>query len=186
MSKLFIIFLLIFQNVISQEFNSDDWIWFEDENVTHITITKSQTIKYENIQFIIEWDDKLSYSNKIGYYGGVKSMKIYYMNELINTFSNIEDVVGLGEIYLNIYDYNMDSYLDFSIPISSGKTLWRGYYLFNPVPNRFENIKAWDYLDIQKINKKNKLILTNPDGNAFADNNKLFKVNGNQIIEMKY
>ena len=112
-------------------------------------------------------------------------MKIYYKNQLINSFSNIEDVIALGEVYMHICDYNMDDYLDFSIPIASGKTTWRGYYLYNPLLNQFENRKEWDYMNIGKINKKEKLILTHQDGN-YEDNRKLYKINGLSLEEIKF
>ena len=43
----------------------------------------------------------------------------------------------------------------------------------------------WDYLRIQKIDKKNKLILSQPDGNAFEDNSKIYKIKGLKIIEIE-
>ena len=55
------------------------------------------------------------------------------------------------------------------------------YYIFNPQTNLFEHLEDWDYLRIQKIDKKNKLILSEPDGNAMEDNRKIYKINGLNI-----
>ena len=99
-------------------------------------------------------------------------------NREIQVIENLEDNVALGTIYLNFYDYNLDGYLDFTLPINSR---WLMYYIFNPQTNLFEHLEDWDYLRIQKIDKKNKLILSEPDGNAMEDNRKIYKINGLNI-----
>jgi len=180
-----ILITLIIQNVFSQNFDSEDWLLFADENVIEVVVSESDFITVNDFRFVFDWDNKLTYSGNIGYYGGIKTMQIYYKDEIINTFSNIEDVIALGEIRMNFYDYNMDGHLDFTIPISEGKTLWRAYYLFNPILNKFENYTDWDYLNIQKINKETKQILSHPDGNAFATNRILYEINGFKIQEIK-
>ncbi|MDE0536943.1 hypothetical protein, partial [Tenacibaculum sp. L6] len=96
-------------------------------------------------KFIINWDSKLTYSENIGYYGGIKHLKIYKNQKLINKFSNIEDVTGLDEIIFRFYDYNNDGYMDFTVPLSSGKSIWLKYYFFDSKTTQFYHDKNWDY-----------------------------------------
>ena len=112
-------------------------------------------------------------------------MTIHKDSREIQVIKNLEDNIALGTINIDFYDYNLDGYLDFSIPLDCGKSCWGKYYLFNPKLNQFEYKKDWDYLRIQKIDKKNKLILSEPNGNAMEDNRKIYKINGLNIIEKK-
>lgn len=105
-----------------------------------------------DFKFEVNWNSKLSYSENIGYYGGIEKIKIYKFNKLINQYSNIEDVTGLSAIIFRFYDYNQDSYLDFSLPLASGKKIWLKYYFFNTKTHKFRHVKELDY-EIFKLKK---------------------------------
>ncbi|SDS51078.1 hypothetical protein SAMN05216503_3293 [Polaribacter sp. KT25b] len=155
----------------------------KDKDIVFKTVNKSQIFKVNNFKFNVTWDKKLSYSNNLGSYGGIKELKIYKGNKLVNVFKNIEDPNALNQIVFRFFDYNLDGYIDFSVQIDSGKSTWEKYYLYNPTENKYEHIETWDYLRIQKIDKTNKRILTQPDGNV--DNRELFKIEGVKLIEIK-
>ena len=144
--------------------NAEDWVSFDNENVEIFEISKSQTLILEDLRFEIIWEKELIPNEKFGYLGGIKRMDIYKKDSLVNTFVNIEDVVGLGEISIMFYDYNMDGKLDFTLPISSGKNRWDKYFIYNREKNQFQYQPSWDYLRIQKFNLKEKLILSQPNG----------------------
>jgi|TARA_B110000091_G_scaffold12237_2_gene11826 hypothetical protein len=156
----------------------------KDKDIVFKSVNKSQIFKVNNFKFIVTWDKKLSYSSNFeSHYGGIKELKIYKGNKLLNVFKDIDDPNALNQIVFRFYDYNLDGYIDFSVPIDSGKNTWEKYYLYNPTENKYEHITTWDYLRIQKIDKTNKRILTQPDGNV--DNRELFKIEGNKLIKVK-
>lgn len=152
----------------------------EKEPTTTRTFTKSKAQSINDISLKSIWDDKLSYSENLGYYGGISELKILKNNTLIQTIKNIEDGIGLGEIRFTFYDYNMDGYLDFTIPINCGNSCYDSYYLFNPRTNKFEHSKSWDYLRIDKLNKSEKKILSIPDGIATDTSQSLYKIDGSK------
>tara|TARA_B110000285_G_C15134355_1_gene625845 strand:+ start:375 stop:917 length:543 start_codon:yes stop_codon:yes gene_type:complete len=158
------------------------WQLFSDENIQYIKVSKSGTYKLDELTFKIMWDNKLSHSENIGYYGGIKTLTVYKNSKEMQTLINIEDNIALGTINFDFYDYNLDGFIDFTLPINCGKICWKKYYLFNPELNKFEHKKDWDYLRVQKIDKKNKLIMTQPDG--MVDNRKTYQIKGNQLIEI--
>jgi len=179
MNKIFLIFcFLIATALYSQSNKKSEWILFSQENVVTISINKTISFKVKNLKFDIVWDNQLSYSENIGYYGGIKSLIIYSNNKLLQTINNIEDNIALGTISFKFYDYNLDGHLDFTVPIDCGKICWDKYYIFNHQTKRYENLKDWDYLRIQKINKIKKQILSEPDGAAIEDNRKLYQIRG--------
>jgi len=182
--KVIILISLVACKSYSQNFNSKDWLLFERENITYHTISKSETFSIDDYTFEIIWGNKVSYTEKLGYYGGISSIKIYKNKALINTFSNIEDTVALGEIHLTFYDYNFDGHLDFTLPIDCGKSCWYKYYLYNPKTNKFQHSKDWDYLRIQKINKEMKLILSQPDGAATESQQKVYQIDEFKLFEL--
>ena len=161
--------------------NKNNWLLFSDESIETIEISKSDVFKIKNLKFEIVWDSKLSYSENIGYYGGIKKLTIYEGNKKIQVKNNIEDNIALGTIYFNFYNYNLDGFLDFTLPINSR---WLMYFIYNPQTTQFEHLEDWDYLRIQKIDKKNKMILSEPDGNVYEENRKTYKIDGLKIIEI--
>jgi hypothetical protein len=182
MKKQLIIFFLILSNIIvAQKY---DWKDFSKEKIIILDITETKLYKIKNFTFNVIWNNKLNFSENIGYYGGIEKLSILKENKELQTINNIEDVIALGNIYISFYDYNFDGYIDFSIPISCGKSCWEDYYIFNPKSNKFEIKESWSYLRIQQIDKKNKMILSQPDGNAFANNRKTYKIKGMEIIEI--
>ena len=183
MKKTIFIALMVLSNFIFAQKNN--WQEFSEERITTVEINKTGIYKVQKYTIDVIWDEKLSYSENIGYYGGVKKMTIHKDSREIQVIKNLEDNIALGTINIDFYDYNLDGYLDFSIPLDCGKSCWGKYYLFNPKLNQFEYKKDWDYLRIQKIDKKNKLILSEPNGNAMEDNRKIYKINGLNIIEKK-
>lgn len=182
--KLFIIiFFIPFPVLFSQ--NSNGWALFEKEPTTTLSFTKSETQNIKDISLKAIWDDKLSYSANIGYYGGISELQIFKNKKHIQTIKKLEDGIALGYINITFYDYNMDGYLDFTIPIDCGKSCYESYYLFNPKTNKFEHSKSWDYVRIDKLNKSKKQILSIPDGNAGNTSHYLYKVDGKQLIKVK-
>ncbi|ARV15785.1 XAC2610-related protein [Polaribacter sp. SA4-12] len=156
----------------------------KDKDIVFKTVNKSQIFKVNNFKFIVTWDKKLSYSSNFeSHYGGIEELQIYKDGQCMNSFKNMEDPTALDRIVFRFYDYNLDGYIDFTVPIDSGKNTWEKYYLYNPTKNKYEHIETWDYLRIQKIDKTNKRILTQPDGNG--DNRELFKIEGNKLIEIE-
>lgn len=107
--------LFFYSKCYSQKFESENWIVFQEEVLTTLKFTKSETIKHQDLMFDVKWNDSLSYSNNIGYYGGILELKVSIKGKCIQTIKNIEDGIGLGEILFSIYDYNMDGFQDFSI-----------------------------------------------------------------------
>lgn len=180
MKKTILISLVVLSNVIFAQENN--WQEFSEEKIITVNINKTGIYKAQNYSLDVVWGENLSYSENIGYYGGIKKMIFNKDNREIQVIENLEDNVALGTIYLNFYDYNLDGYLDFTLPINSRCLM---YYIFNPQTNQFEHLEDWDYLRIQKIDKKNKLILSEPDGNAMGNNRKIYKINGLNIIENK-
>lgn len=182
---LLILFILSFTILKSQSFNANDWKLMEQEHTVTLSFTKSETQNIKNISLKTIWNNKLSYSENIGYYGGISELHISENKAHIQTIKNIEDGIALGYINLTFYDYNMDGYLDFTIPIDCGNSCYGSYYLFNPQSVKFEHQKEWDYLRIQKLNKTTKQILSIPDGNSKTNEQLLYKVDGNSLIKIK-
>lgn len=187
MKKLIILFLLFGINnlIYSQDDKNSNWQLFSKEKIITTEVTETEIFKIDDLTFDIVWDNKLSHSENIGYYGGIQSLTIYKDNKKLQTINDIEDGIALGTILFDFYDYNLDGHIDFTVPIDCGKICWKKYYLFNPQENKFEHSEDWDYLRIQKIDKINKRILTESDGNAFEVNERLYKINEFEIIEIK-
>ncbi|WP_310991017.1 XAC2610-related protein [Aequorivita marina] len=150
---------------------------------TSLSFTKSETLTVENLAFQAIWDDKLSYSDNIGYYGGIAEMRVFKDNQHLQTIKNIEDGIALGKINFEVFDYNMDGYLDFTVPIDCGRSCNYSYYLYNSETKKFEHRKEWDYLRIQRMNKDKKQIISQPDG--MKNNRKNYQVDGLKLIEIK-
>jgi hypothetical protein len=180
MKKLLFLSLFIISNKNFAQKNN--WKEFSKEKITTLNINKTRIYKVQNYKLNVVWNEKLSSSENIGFYGGIEKLTIYKDNKEIQIINKIEDNIALGTIYFNFYDYNLDGYLDFTLPINSR---WLMYFIFNPQSNEFEHKVNWDYLRIQKIDKKNKLILSQPSGNAFEDNRKIYKIKGLEIIEIE-
>lgn len=156
------------------------------DDIIYFTVTsKTQKFKVDKFAFEVTWDSKQNYSTNIGYYGGIKTLKIYTNNQLLNTIENIEDAIALGEIYLNFYDFNFDGYLDFSVPIDSGKSISRKYYLFNKEMNQFKYYKEWDYIRFDEINKSKKQIKSNYSYNASQGVIYKYQVSGYKLVELE-
>ena len=186
MNNVFLIFCFFTATAIySQSNKKSTWLLFSKEKVVTIDINKTGSFKVNNLKFNVVWDKKLSHSENIGYYGGIKSLTIYENNKLLQSINNIEDNIALGTISIKFYDYNLDGHLDFTIPIDCGKICWDKYYIFNHQINKYEHLKDWDYLRIQKINKIKKQILSEPDDNSITDNRTLYQIKGLKLIELK-
>ena len=183
MKKLLFLSLFIISNKNFAQKNN--WKDFSKEKITTLNINKTKIYKIKNFTLSAVWNSKLSYSENIGYYGGIEKLIIFKENKQLQIINNIEDGIALGNINFYFYDYNFDGHIDFSIPFDCGKICWEKYYIFNPKSNKFEHKVNWDYLRIQKIDKKNKLILSEPSGNAFEDNSKIYKIKGLKIIEIE-
>jgi len=176
MKKILIIFSLI---AGLSSYSQNYWSLFSDETIISNDVNQSKTFEIDCYKFKVIWNKKLSHSDNIGYYGGIETLTIYNNNKEIQTIKKIEDEIALGTIVFNFYDYNLDGHLDFTIPINSN---WDGYYIYNPLIDKFEHQKEWDYLKIQKIDKVSKQILSQPDGNAQNDNRKRYQIKDNHLV----
>lgn len=169
----------------NEEFTDKSWIFIEDDFFECYAITKTEEFSVDGFTFKITWDDKLSYSANLGYYGGVKKMEVFLKEKHIQTLYDIEDGVGLGDIQMCFADYNMDDTIDFTIPIRCGKSCYSSYYLFDDQKQEFTHYKDWDYLRIQKINKEKQQILSQPSGTAMEGEQYLYKVLGFKLKRIK-
>ena len=177
------ILFLIFMTplLFSQDIRDVNWTSFEKEDVQFIYLNKTSDFTVDKYLFKVIWDDKLSYSENIGFYGGVKSLKIVKGTKVLNDIKNIEDVIALNRVVFRFYDFNFDGYIDFALPISGGKRTWLKYYFYDSSIKKFKHNKNWDYLSIQKINKNEKLILTQPGG--MEGNRIVYKIENQQLIK---
>jgi hypothetical protein len=157
-------------------------------NLPYLTFTKTEKLKYKHLTFDVKWNPKLSYSDNLKrHYGGIGLMNIYYKNQLLQSIKNIEDGVALGDIYMWLFDFNIDGYLDFSIRSHCGGTCYDNYYIYNPAIKKFEHLKEWDGLRIARINQKTKQILGNTDGTSGYGIQILYKLVNNKLtIQKKY
>jgi len=176
----FIIFFALFSKASQSQNNHENWLLFSKESTVTIVVSKTDIFKIKDLKFEVNWDNKLSYSDNIGYYGGIKSLTIYKANKKLQLINDIEDNIALGSIYFDFYDYNLDGYVDFAIPINSR---WKMYFIFNPQINKFKHCEDWDYLRIEKIDKLNKRILSEQDGN-YIDSRKIYQIKGSELVEM--
>lgn len=173
--KILTILLLISNSVLSQ-----NWKDFSKEKIITKTITKSDNFEINSLIFNIKWNNKLSHSDNIGFYGGIEKLVISSNDKVIQEIKNIEDNVALGMIPFSFYDYNFDGYIDFSLPLNDRFPL---YYIYNPNLKKFIHEKDWDYLRIQKIDKNKKLILTEP--NRMNNNKILYKFENSRLRKIK-
>jgi len=181
MRNILFTFLILQSSIVFSQNNN--WKEFSNEEKITVNIDKTKIYEIEYFKFDVVWDSKLRYSENIGYYGGIKKMSIYKNDKKLQIINDIEDSIALGNISFIFYDYNFDGYLDFTIPLNCGRICWKKYYLYNPISNEFEHREDWDYLRIQKIDKKNKQILSEPDG--MQDNRKIYQIKGSGIFELK-
>ena len=155
----------------------------DKDSSTTLSFTKSETLSVADLSFQAIWDDELSYSSNIGHYGGISELRVFKNKKHLQTIKNIEDGIALGYINFNVQDYNMDGYLDFTVPIDCGRSCYYSYYLYNPNTRKFEHRKEWDYLRIQTMDKEKKQITSQPDG--MRDHRKTYQVEGLKLIEIK-
>ncbi|TXD46044.1 XAC2610-related protein [Polaribacter sp. IC073] len=166
----FYFFLLLTSITYSQ----DRWVNFADENEINIKITKdTNKFKVNDLEFVAVWNSKMTPNEKYGYLGGIKNLKIFYKEQQMDEHVNLPDNIGLGYVIMKFYDYNFDGFLDFTIQVDCGGSCYSHYYLYDIKQQKFIYQKDWNFR-IQKINKKEKLILTQPDG--MLDNRELFRV----------
>ena len=178
MKNILLTFLIIHCNIL---FSQNNWQEFSNEDVLLMSINETRDYAIEDFNFDVVWDSTLSYSENIGYYGGISKLRISKKDILLQEINNIEDNIALGYISFHFYDYNFDGYLDFTVPINER---WEMYFIFNPQTNTFEHQEDWDYLSIQKIDFKNKRILSQPDGN-YEKSEKMYQVKGVSLIEIE-
>lgn len=169
----------------AQESDATNWVYLEKEQTTTLEFTKSETLSVDEFSFKAIWSDKLNLPDIEYPYGGISELNIYNGKTHIQTITNIVDGIDLRYIDVKFYDYNMDGYLDFSIPIDCGKSCYDAYYLFNPKTEKFEHAKDWDYLRIQKLDKRQKRIFSMPEGTARSGEKMLYQVEGLQLHKIK-
>lgn len=183
LSVLLILFTFLLH---SQEGKKSGWIYLKDDMSTHIKFTKSDTlISISDFTFKAVWKDVLDLPGEEYPYGGISELHIYKGKTRIQTIRNIVDYIDLGYIHSKFFDYNMDGYLDFTIPIGCGKSCYNMYYLYHPKTKMFKHQKEWDYLRIRDFNKAKKQIHSIPDGNAADTQHYLYQVDGYRLIKIK-
>ncbi|MDD7913193.1 XAC2610-related protein [Polaribacter ponticola] len=175
----FYFFLLL----TSASYSQDGWTNFADENEINIKITENtKKFKVNYLEFVSVWDSKMTPNEKYEYLGGIKNLKIYFKNKQIDEHVNLPDNIGLGYVLMRFYDYNFDGFLDFTVQVDCGGSCYSSYYLYDEKLKKFVYQKEWN-ISIQKINKKEKLILTQPEG--MVDDRSLFRVNDDKLIKIK-
>lgn len=187
MKHLILILLIGSQSLLfSQNFDSKDWTSNNMDRIPYLTITKTEDLKFQNLTFKVKWNAKLSYSDNLKrHYGGIGELKIYYKNQLFQTMNNIEDQAAMETVYMYLFDFNMDGFLDFSIRAECGKSCYYNYYLYNTQMKKFIHNKEWDVLRISKINKKTKQLLTYPDDYKDYSTQTLYKIINNKLTVQK-
>ena len=164
-------------------FSQNNWKKFEKEAVITKYISKSTKFQINDLTIHAKWNDKLSYSENIGHYGGIEKLTITANNRVLQVINNIEDNVALDQIIINFYDYNFDGYLDFSVQDQCGQSSFYKYYIYKKKQGKFKYAKDWDYIRVQQVNKVKKQILTQPDG--MQDNRELFSAKNENLIKLK-
>lgn len=180
--KLLLVILINICVLQSQNQSNKNWEELTEKDMIYITVTaKTQKFKVTNFTFESVWDSKQNYSKNIGFYGGIKALKVYRDKKPLITIYKIEDALALGEIYFEFYDYNFDGDIDFSVPMDSGKGIIRKYYLFNKELNQFKHYKDWDGIGIDAINPSKKQIKSNDAYNALHGTNYIYQVSGYKL-----
>lgn len=141
-------------------------------------IKDTNTFTVSNLEFISSWDDKLSYSKNIGHYGGIAELKVYKDNNYLHTINAIKDHIALGYITFTFDDFNLDGYLDFTVPLNEKFPM---YYLFDPKTQKYQRAEDWDYLRDYKVDETTKIITTNSYDYIRA---KTYQIDGLKLIEI--
>jgi hypothetical protein len=97
----------------------------------------------------------------------------------MQSLESIEDKIALGYIIFSFDDFNLDGWLDFSIPLNEKYPM---YYLFNPKTKAYQRAEDWDYLRDFKIDEAKKQIITNTYD---FEEIKRYRIKGLQLIEIK-
>ncbi|MCG2431857.1 XAC2610-related protein [Aequorivita xiaoshiensis] len=180
------LFILFNLSLYSQEYRGPTWVNLEDGMTNTLKFTNTDILKSSNgLTFKATWKEDLDLSDEEYAYGGISELHVYKGQRHIQTIKNIVDYIALGYVNLTFFDYNMDGYLDFTVPISCGGSCYEKYYLYNPKTKMFTHQKEWDYLRIWKFNKATKQIRSVPDGNAMNAKHYLYKVDGLKLIKVK-
>ena len=121
------------------------------------------------------------------YEGQILKMEVFKNNKRIQVLYNLENADGFEKMYINFHDYNFDGYLDFAIKsgVRSGKFVHESFYLFQPKQQQFKYIPDWDWIKIDIVNKKKKLLKTFMDGNCCEGDIYTYKVNKNSLVEVE-
>ena len=77
---------------------NNNWQEFSDEEIIILNMNDTKAYHIENLKFNVTWDSKLSYSDNIGYYGGIKELHIYgtHLFKLQHTFARKLKSVASG------------------------------------------------------------------------------------------
>jgi hypothetical protein len=160
--------------------------WQKYEPLKSITINKEiKSFSVNELAFIVTWDEQLAMNKDKGDFDkGIKRLDIYKNGEKIQTLESIIDEDRTSQIILNIFDYNFDGELDFTLPLGyCGKSCYYKYYIFNPTQKKFEHIDTLDYKRIQEVNTKEKLIKTVMEGTCCEGDYYIYKIDGYRINE---
>lgn len=162
--------------------------WQKYEPLMSITINKEiKSFSVNELAFLVTWDEKLAINeNKGGFYEGIKRLDIYKNDEKIQTLENIKDEDRIGQINLNIFDFNFDNELDFTLPLGfCGKSCYYKYYIYNPTQKIFNQIDTLNFKRIQEVNTKEKLIRTVMEGTCCEGDYFIYEVNGLNLKQLK-
>lgn len=170
----------------AQQRNETDRVHIEgDKTITHLFTASDTSFSIKGFTFYAVWKDVLDLTDEEYPYGGISELHIYKGQTRIQTIQNIVDYIALGYINLKFFDFNMDGYLDFTVPISCGKSCYNMYYLYHPKTKMFKHQKEWDYLRIGDFNKAKRQIRSIPDGNATDTQHYLYQVDGYRLVKIK-
>jgi hypothetical protein len=174
---------LSYKTIRDEDFNLfDGWVDFKAVESPRFYINSNDTFEIGNLKFEIIFDEKLSYLEKLGHYGGIKEMKIFKNGKHIQTMQNIEDPTAVGIVDFAVGDYNLDGHQDLKMRLNDNyfKSL-----LFNPVLQKFEHIESWDYLRTGKFNLTKKQLVTTPEGTAGYGDFHLYQVSDTELKKLK-
>lgn len=144
--------------------------YYGGEGRVYLKISESGEYKIsDQYKIKVVWDNKLTHdvSNE-RYFGGIETLTFYQNDKALNSVTNIEDGIGLGEISFSFGDFNEDGYLDFQVPRSSGKSIWYNYYIFNPEKETWDKRDSYTNYSVYEWEDEEKRIFsTKPDGVAY-------------------
>ena len=130
------------------------------------------------------WNSNLPHKND-AYTGGLDSLVVQHKNGAKQTLTGLEDAILLDRIYFELFEYNMDGYLDLSYPLSSGRSQWPQYMLYHPNTKHFELDTTWNYVRYLRYAKAYQVFQTTPDSGGLHTYYDYYRVADGQLELIK-